>query len=227
MSKVVIQGNASGTGNFTIAAPNSNTDRTFNLPDETGSILTSSSSIASSQLPTDAKGFVLLNSVTATSGDADVSFTLDTTNYDDFKIIISNLLAATTSSALQLRYSTDNGSSYASTSSYARSSIGRRHAGSTDVESSNADSVGQITVSESIMGADAGETYGVECTLIGASTDYAKLIATTSGKNTVGNMAFTLAAIQFQNTSPITNIKFFLSAGNIATGTFKLYGLAK
>jgi len=40
MSKVVIQGNASGTGNFTIAAPNSNTDRTFNLPDEAGTIVT-------------------------------------------------------------------------------------------------------------------------------------------------------------------------------------------
>jgi hypothetical protein len=34
MSKVVIQGNASGTGDFTIAAPNSNTDRTLTLPDE-------------------------------------------------------------------------------------------------------------------------------------------------------------------------------------------------
>ena len=226
MSKVVIQGNASGTGNFTIAAPNSNTDRTLALPDEAGTVLTSSSSIASSQLPTDAKGFVLLNSVTA-SGDADVSFTLDTTNYDDFKIIISNLTAATTSSHLQTRYSIDNGSSYVSTSSYARSSIGRRHAGSTDAESSNADSVGQITVSESIMGADAGESYGVECTFIGLSSNYAKLIATTSGKNTASNMAYTLAAIQFQNTSPITNIKFFLSAGNIAAGTFRLYGLAK
>ena len=40
MSKVVIQGNASGTGNFTIAAPNSNTDRTFNLPDAAGTVLT-------------------------------------------------------------------------------------------------------------------------------------------------------------------------------------------
>jgi len=38
MSKVVIQGNASGTGNFTIAAPNSNTDRTFNLPDAAGTV---------------------------------------------------------------------------------------------------------------------------------------------------------------------------------------------
>lgn len=52
MSKVAIQGNASGTGTFTIAAPNSNTDRTLTLPDEAGTVLTSASSIASSQLPT-------------------------------------------------------------------------------------------------------------------------------------------------------------------------------
>lgn len=38
MSKVVIQGNASGTGDFTIAAPNSNTNRTLTLPDETGTV---------------------------------------------------------------------------------------------------------------------------------------------------------------------------------------------
>ena len=36
MSQVKIQGNASGTGAFTIAAPNSNTDRTLTLPDATG-----------------------------------------------------------------------------------------------------------------------------------------------------------------------------------------------
>ena len=40
MSKVVIQGNASGTGDFTIAAPNSNTDRTLTLPDVTGNVVT-------------------------------------------------------------------------------------------------------------------------------------------------------------------------------------------
>jgi hypothetical protein len=45
MSKVKIEGNASGTGTFTIAAPNSNTDRTFNLPDEAGTVLTSGGAI--------------------------------------------------------------------------------------------------------------------------------------------------------------------------------------
>ena len=43
MSRVVIEGNASGTGNFTIAAPNSNTDRTLTLPDVAGTVLTSGS----------------------------------------------------------------------------------------------------------------------------------------------------------------------------------------
>ena len=45
MSKVAIQGNASGTGTFTIAAPDSNENRTLTLPDEAGTVLTSASSI--------------------------------------------------------------------------------------------------------------------------------------------------------------------------------------
>jgi hypothetical protein len=46
MSLVKIQGNASGTGEFTIAAPNSNTNRTLTLPDNTGTILTAASTPA-------------------------------------------------------------------------------------------------------------------------------------------------------------------------------------
>jgi len=40
MSKVSIQGDVSGTGDFTIKAPNSNNDRTLNLPDEAGTLAT-------------------------------------------------------------------------------------------------------------------------------------------------------------------------------------------
>jgi hypothetical protein len=38
MSKIALSGNASGTGTLTIAAPNTNTDRTFNLPDAGGTL---------------------------------------------------------------------------------------------------------------------------------------------------------------------------------------------
>jgi hypothetical protein len=44
MSSVSIQGNASGTGIFTIASPNSNTNRTLTLPDSTGTVLVSGGS---------------------------------------------------------------------------------------------------------------------------------------------------------------------------------------
>ncbi len=46
MSQVKIQGNASGTGAFTIAAPNSNTDRTLTLPDSAGTLATAESTLS-------------------------------------------------------------------------------------------------------------------------------------------------------------------------------------
>jgi len=44
MSKIALTPNASGTGTLTIAAPNTSTDRTLTLPDETGTIISSTSS---------------------------------------------------------------------------------------------------------------------------------------------------------------------------------------
>jgi hypothetical protein len=51
MSKVSLAGNASGTGIFTIASPNSNTDRTLTLPDNSGTVLTSASSVTQNSGP--------------------------------------------------------------------------------------------------------------------------------------------------------------------------------
>jgi hypothetical protein len=47
MSKIALQPNNSGTGTFTIASPDSNTNRTLTLPDEAGTVLTNSSNIES------------------------------------------------------------------------------------------------------------------------------------------------------------------------------------
>jgi hypothetical protein len=46
MSKVAIQGNISGSGVLTIAAPNTNSDRTLTLPDSAGTIATAESTLA-------------------------------------------------------------------------------------------------------------------------------------------------------------------------------------
>ena len=47
MSKISLKPNNSGSGNFSIEAPNSNVDRTLNLPDEAGTVLTDVSDIES------------------------------------------------------------------------------------------------------------------------------------------------------------------------------------
>jgi hypothetical protein len=72
MSKVAITGNASGTGTFTIAAPNSNTDRTLTLPDQTGTILTSASN---SEFPVGSVLQVLSTTKTDTFSTTSTSFT--------------------------------------------------------------------------------------------------------------------------------------------------------
>jgi hypothetical protein len=44
MSNITVQGNASGSGVITLESPNTNSNRTVTLPDETGTLLTSVSS---------------------------------------------------------------------------------------------------------------------------------------------------------------------------------------
>jgi hypothetical protein len=51
MSNISLEGNASGTGTFTIAAPNTSSNFTLTLPTNTGTIVTSASSITGAQLP--------------------------------------------------------------------------------------------------------------------------------------------------------------------------------
>jgi hypothetical protein len=50
MSKVKIQGHASGTGVLTVTAPNTSTDRTITLPDSTGTILDNTSTLDATKL---------------------------------------------------------------------------------------------------------------------------------------------------------------------------------
>ena len=50
MSKIKLTGHASGSGVLTIAAPNTDTDRTITLPDVTGTLLDSGSDLPAANL---------------------------------------------------------------------------------------------------------------------------------------------------------------------------------
>ena len=53
MSKISLEPNDSGAGTFSIVSPDSNTNRTLNLPDEAGTILSDASTIDSNNLQSD------------------------------------------------------------------------------------------------------------------------------------------------------------------------------
>ena len=85
MSKIALTPNASGTGTFTLASPNSSTSRTLTLPDTTGELLNDASSLASGKLTgalpaidgsalTGLTSLTLVTAVNTTSGTA-IDFT--------------------------------------------------------------------------------------------------------------------------------------------------------
>ena len=74
MSKVVIAGDASGTGTFTISAPNGNTDRTLVLPDEAGTVLTTAG-VPASAMP--------VGSVIQVASALSTSITINSSSYVD------------------------------------------------------------------------------------------------------------------------------------------------
>ena len=67
MSKVKIQGNASGTGVVTLTAPNTNTDRTITLPDSSDTLVSTAPSTSGNILTSDGTNW------TSAAGGADTS----------------------------------------------------------------------------------------------------------------------------------------------------------
>ena len=97
MSRVKIEGNASGTGTFTIAAPNSSTDRTLTLPDEAGTVLTSASDIAASQLP--AGSVIQVVSTTKTD-----TFSTTSSSFIDITGLSASITPTSASSKILVRF---------------------------------------------------------------------------------------------------------------------------
>ncbi len=79
MSKVQLAGNANGTGIFTIASPNSNVDRTLTLPDNTGTLLSSASTITQNGGPTFS---AIAGAGTAVSGASNTKINFSTEQWD-------------------------------------------------------------------------------------------------------------------------------------------------
>ena len=104
MSKVVIAGDASGTGTFTISAPNGNTDRTLVLPDEAGTVLTTAG-VPASAMPagsgiqgvTGSSSGAIITTTSSSFVSSGVSFTF-TPKLANSKILVSFYFTGTSTS---------------------------------------------------------------------------------------------------------------------------------
>jgi hypothetical protein len=104
MSKIALTPNASGSGTFTIAAPNSNTDRTLALPDEAGTVLTSATTLSPSTTNTS----IVASTAQTLSGVSSITFTGIPSGVVRVTVVIRNL-STTTSNFPGIQIGTSGG----------------------------------------------------------------------------------------------------------------------
>lgn len=226
MSKVKIEGNASGTGTFTISAPNSNTDRNLTLPDGAGEILTDASSLPAANLTgtlpaIDGSSLTGISSgwtpiSTVSTGTASyVEFALSS-SYETFVIVLDEVQIST-GARLYGTVSTDSGSTYQSTDYF-------HHNNATST--THLEMIYYAAAHQSVY-ADAGISGNIE-------------IFGTQPNDTVSRFTFNMSFYResslttypsqlsgmWGGTSVVNKIKIYPEAGNFTDGKMTLYGLA-
>ena len=169
-------------------------------------------------------GLVFLGTQTA-ANTASVSFTsLMSTTYSSYMVVIENIAPVTDGATFQWFVSTDNGSSYV-TSSGAYSHRLMSWDGSSVTNSGSNSNTAVDTV---VCGSSTGETVSGTVYFTSASlSTYTQMsgqmeTTSTSGVRTGASISATRLASEVNNA-----IKFNFSSGNINTGTIHLYGFTQ
>lgn len=175
--------------------------------------------------PYSAGGFVYLGTYTASSSSTiDITSKLSST-YDDYEIILDNIIPGTNGVSLLLRASTDN-STFDSGSNYQYAYSKINTAGSP----TDAGQVAQtsIIIADPVAAGDgvSGKIrlYNVNATgkgrFIGIDVEFSD-----SG---LTGMSSSRGGGRWTNTSnAMEAVRFLFSSGNLSSGTFKVYGIAK
>lgn len=168
-------------------------------------------------------GLVLLG-----SGTASAAATLDLTvpsGYEEIEIVLMNVVPATAGAALYMRVSTNSGSSYDSgATSYAYA-----YRGLTAVAGSN--DFGTTTTQLLLTGAMVSNTASPAFARIaiaqpkGTTTSKRVFVETAYTENSAANFCFLTGGGSYGgSSSALTNVRFYMSGGNITSLTYRIYG---
>lgn len=180
--------------------------------------------------PYSSGALVYLGTVTA-SGSANAALTsLISSTYDDYVIVLSGVLPASSSVSLRLEASGTNGVSYLSSLyNYCSSNL----AGTTQTNTNSGD-VSIITMTATNIynngnyGDVAGEVRLYNVNNAGASQSMIKWDLAYNVDN-AGAMAMSrgMAVARRGTAEAINAVRFTMSSGNISAGKFRIYGIAK
>jgi hypothetical protein len=164
--------------------------------------------------------WTLITSSTA-SASAAIDFTSLSTTYSRYMVLITKLYAGTDAQGLNLAVSTDNLSSVISTGYY----HGVTSTTSAGVANSSEDNANDWVVLPAGISNVSTETFNGVVEIYNAGVaSYAGFTASIAGidSNTRGRICSSGGVV---TTSSINSIRFAMTSGNIAGGSFKLYGL--
>lgn len=153
-------------------------------------------------------------------------------DYDDYLIEIVDIVPGTSETEFNLRFSTDGGSTF-STSTYEYVGIANS-SGNVGISSSGLVSSGGTTEIKLFTLVDATQSYGVN-----GSVRFRNPLSASLNKSVEFQISAPLksgATVRrymsngsgfWATTTAVNAIRFLFSSGNIASGTIRVYGLAK
>ena len=150
----------------------------------------------------------------------------DASKYDIYKLFFSNIIPANDGAFLKMYSSSNGGSSYDTTYVYSHATIFMQSGGFTQATGTMSSSnMMQLTHG---IGTDTGEEGGgsIEITIFGAHLVQHTLFqfrSYYSGSNAAKHQL--LGGATRETAADVDAVRFELSAGNIASGTFTAYGI--
>ena len=190
-----------------------------------GQLLQSNGASAPTWVAAPSSAMTLITTTTASSS-ATVDFTGLTSAYKNYVVIVTNAVPATNNAALGFRTSTNNGSTYDSGASDYYST-GTNFGLSTWNYMAAVDNRAYINASGQDNTANLGG-QSFTMTIVNPSSTSNRIMwyltGFENGTSEIG--AMTRGGYRLATTGAVNAIRFIFGSGNIASGTFKLYGIS-
>jgi hypothetical protein len=177
-----------------------------------------------------AGGLVLVEQHAASSS-ATLDFTQVSSTYDQYVFEMVDVIPATAGVDQYMRFSTDGGATYDSTSKYASTIWAYNGGGGTAATGSTiASPAGQFAMRQSAEVGN-GATYGISGRVSlyapASTATYKRFIGDYGYMTNSTDQAMVRSGGVYMNTAAVNAVRFLMSSGNITSGTIRMYGVSK